>query len=326
MGIRDGIRLSKAASRGGLFVGVIVVGAGAAGKGILDLAHSRSMRQEAETKLKSALSDLEDAQKPVHALLDSYGREQIEAVRSPVGQFADWIEKNQMSVNRLEHNQLDGFVVSVPELMAMKFEVEEAALWAQGGIASASVAIAAPKVALLGVAKYAKASTGKPISTLNGAAETKAVLAWLGGGSRATGGGGMAVGQVILGLLAFAPAAFVGGLTVAVIGSKKKTSAMRYEADVDRACANMETAKDLLPRVQERVAELSAVLESLRVRGNQALVILEGLNFDPDRHAVEFHTTLELIRGIREVLNAPMLDDSTGQLTDVSLQIVRKYG
>jgi len=39
---------------------------------------------------------------------------------------------------------------------------------------------------------YGTASTGTAISTLSGAAATKAAAAWLGGGSLATGGGGMA--------------------------------------------------------------------------------------------------------------------------------------
>ena len=44
------------------------------------------------------------------------------------------------------------------------------------------------------------ASTGTEISTLSGAVATKAALAWLGGGSLASGGGGVAAGKALLAL------------------------------------------------------------------------------------------------------------------------------
>ena len=45
------------------------------------------------------------------------------------------------------------------------------------------------------------ASSGAAISTLSGAAATNAVLAWIGGGAIAAGGGGIALGSTILGLM-----------------------------------------------------------------------------------------------------------------------------
>ena len=60
----------------------------------------------------------------------------------------------------------------------------------------------------LGVA----ASTGTAISGLSGAAATNAALAWLGGGTIATGGGGVAAGSAIL------AAVSTGGAVVAIAG------------------------------------------------------------------------------------------------------------
>lgn len=56
------------------------------------------------------------------------------------------------------------------------------------------------------------ASTGAAISTLNGAAATNATLAWLGGGTIAAGGGGVAAGTAIL------TAVSTGGAVVAIAG------------------------------------------------------------------------------------------------------------
>ncbi len=306
-------------------VAVIVVGGGAAVKGITDIVKSRSIASDARAVHEAALRDLEGSQEPVHDRVAAYGGQQIDAVTGTIGRFADWIERNQMAVNRLGHDPIGGVEVSVPELPAMKNEVKEVGSWVKGGLAGAGAAVAAPQAALMGVSAFASASTGTAISSLSGAAATNATLAWLGGGSLAAGGGGMAAGSAVLGLVAAAPAAFIGGLTFAVIGSKQKTSARKYAAEVNIACENIRTAIGLLPKITERVSELSGVLAALVGRADRAIASLDGLNFDPDLHAPDFLKALQLVRAIREVVNTPVLDSETGELTDVSLQIVRKY-
>ena len=135
----------------------------------------------------------------------------------------------------------------------------------------------------------------------------------------------MAAGSAVLTLVAAAPAVFIGGITVAVVGSKQKTSAKRYAADVSKACEHIRTAIALMPRITERVTELSGVLERLVDRAEHSISTLEGLAFDPDVHGPEFLAALQLVRGIREVVNTPVLDEETGELTGVSLNVVRKY-
>ncbi len=306
-------------------VGVIAAGVAAATKGLADVMNARSIAKDAQARHQASLAVLEAAQQPVHEHVAAYGVQQLQAVTGTLGRFADWIERNQIAVNRLGHDPVDGIEVSVAELPAMKDEVKEVGRWISGGVAGGTAAVAAPHAALMGVSALASASTGTAISSLSGAAATNATLAWLGGGSLAAGGGGMAAGQAVLGLVAAAPAAFIGGITVAVVGSKQKTSAKKYAADVDIACENIRTATDLMPKISERVTELSGVLRSLVDRADCAIGILEGLAFDPDLHASHFSTALQLVRAIREVVNTPVLDVETGELTEVSLQIVRKY-
>lgn len=304
---------------------VIAAGVGAAGKGVADIAKARSLAMDAGAGHEAALGALESAQKPVHDRVSEYGEQQLAAVTETIGRFADWIERNRMAVNRLEHDAVDGVEVTVPELPDMKSEVKQAKGWIAGGVAGASAAATAPGVALMGVSAFATASTGSAIAGLSGAAATNATLAWLGGGAIAAGGGGMAAGAIVLNLIAIAPAALISGITVAIIGSKQKTSATKYVAEVNVAIEHIESAISLLPRVAERVTELSAVLQSLVDRAEVALDALESLSFDPDLHAADFATTLKLVRGIREVVNTPLIDVQTGELTAVSLQIVRKY-
>ena len=99
-----------------------------------------------------------------------------------------------------------------------------------GGIAGAATAWGAySAVGCLGAA-----STGTAISTLVGAAATNATLAWLGGGTLASGGLGVAGGTAILGGLVAAPALLVLGC---FLGSKASTN-------LDNARSNYAKAKD----------------------------------------------------------------------------------
>lgn len=69
------------------------------------------------------------------------------------------------------------------------------------GIATgAGVAMLAPTAAMAIATTFGTASTGAAISSLTGVAATNAALAWLGGGTLAAGGAGIAGGEVLLGL------------------------------------------------------------------------------------------------------------------------------
>lgn len=73
---------------------------------------------------------------------------------------------------------------------------------AAGAGVAAGVGIAAlgPTTAMAIATTFGTASTGTAISTLSGAAETYAALAWLGRGAIAAGGGGIAAGDTFLAL------------------------------------------------------------------------------------------------------------------------------
>jgi hypothetical protein len=89
------------------------------------------------------------------------------------------------------------------------------------------------------------ASTGTLIGSLSGAAAWNATLAWLGGGSLAAGGGGMALGSLVLGGITVGPAVLIGGFVLAGEGEKALTKAREYEAQVNTAIANIEADKRL---------------------------------------------------------------------------------
>ncbi len=87
---------------------------------------------------------------------------------------------------------------------------------AAGGMFGAGVATLGPAAAMGFATTFGVASTGTAISSLSGAAATNAALAWLGGGALSAGGGGMAAGNLLLGLAGPVGWTIAG---VAIIGS-----------------------------------------------------------------------------------------------------------
>lgn len=78
---------------------------------------------------------------------------------------------------------------------------------------------------------FATAGTGATISTLSGAAATNATLAWLGGGTLASGGMGIAGGMMALGALTTGPALLIAGW---YMGSKAESNLMMLIAILKR--------------------------------------------------------------------------------------------
>lgn len=85
--------------------------------------------------------------------------------------------------------------------------------------------LAAGGGAWLGVSSLGAASTGAAISGLSGAAATNATLAWLGGGSLASGGLGIAGGTAVLGGLVAGPLLAIGGAVMASKAAETKDKA-----------------------------------------------------------------------------------------------------
>ncbi|MCF0221916.1 MAG: hypothetical protein HUK19_06455 [Fibrobacter sp.] len=81
------------------------------------------------------------------------------------------------------------------------------------------------------VGELGAASTGTAISTLFGAAKANAILAWLGGGSVAAGGGGIAVGSTVLGGIVALPALAAMGIFQHAKANKviKEIKEQKYE-------------------------------------------------------------------------------------------------
>jgi hypothetical protein len=301
------------------------VAAGAGVKGAVDTVKGRGVRKRARNRLDDAIAACEAARLSTQRVAREYGHLQIGVHQQTVARLADWLERNEHLVKRLDFKIVDGVRVQVPSIPRYVASVENVTTGITGLVGAVGAGVSAQAAALWGVSTFASASTGTAIASLSGAAAQNATLAFFGGGALATGGGGVAAGAAVLGLVTVVPALLVGGMTMGIAGARTKTKSRGYAATVELEIQRIGLARDVLGAVERRFEELRVLLGRMAERATRALDALEVLEFDPDLHASEFLRALQLVTAVKEVLNTPVLDSESGELAEASIEILRKY-
>lgn len=186
--------------------------------------------------------------------LELYGKSKLDAFHTQIPEFLDLFGrlKNVELVSRpeLESLKLDEF--SKVTLGSLKNDYDLLKNSGLGVGAGVTGGAALAFGAYNGTMMLASASTGTAISTLGGAAATNATLAWLGGGSLAAGGGGIALGTIVLGGIVAGPALAIFGH---IVGNKG-------EEALNKAKANMEQARtfsDEMILIRDKLAVIQSV-------------------------------------------------------------------
>ncbi len=309
---------------GGAALATGAVGLFKGSEGFSNIEKAKEIGKNAQIEYDSAVKSANREWEETQVLAEEYGQLQLDIQRKTIGQFVYILEKikekSKQNIRFLEG--LEGF--SPQQFQEFKATVLEAEKIANGGfkVISAGAAAGQGAVGLIGL--FGTASTGTAISGLSGAAAWNATLAWLGGGSLAAGGGGMALGAWVLGGIAAGPALAIGGFVVAGQGEEALTNARKYEAKANIEIAKLETAKEFFGRVQKQIIELENILTNLNV---QAIIAIDRLNpnsFDSNRDAYKFQQALLLVKALTEIIKTPVLDGQ-GNLNPLTANIREKY-
>lgn len=246
----------------------------AGAKGSHDLYKANKKRKKAKTRKGAAEQRLANATRATEAaheqLQDDYARlllVQMSAL-SMLDEVVDWLKKGRIT----EHEW-----AALPE-----HDRPTAASWSETGTTASSALREAWKVmGAAGTGELAKqaafhlgrASTGAAISGLSGAAARSATLAWLGGGSLAAGGGGMALGTTVLGSLNVGAAVFGAGLAARKVAAAYDASIADFEAAVDTDIRQMRSTRKLWRVMRQRFTQLrratNAVARAVRTMLDQ---------------------------------------------------------
>lgn len=200
---------------------------------------------------------------------------------------------------------------------------------AAGAFAGSMIAFGAYSAAM----GLASASTGTAISTLSGVAATNATLAFFGGGSIASGGLGMAVGQTVLGSIAVGPGLLAMGLILSAKSQQEIDKALTNKDQLDAAVSEMESAISMVIAIRRRAAMLYNLLVRLDSRllaltwQMQDIVENEGYDYrmyqqESKNIIIMAYTTL---CSVKAVLDTPLLMED-GSLSEKSAKLLTKEG
>lgn len=167
-------------------------------------------------------------------------------------------------------------------------------------------------VGLLGVA-----STGTAISSLGGVAATNATLAWLGGGSLAAGGLGMAGGTFVLGGIVAAPVIAVAATIWGKVAESKKYNARSYHKAVLAVCEHIKSEELLWVQIANKTDRAKVALTKMSSQLSYAVYEVEQVankkGYKVSSWNEEERKTLENMVYITDttqaIINQPILND-----------------
>ncbi|WP_047976353.1 hypothetical protein [Muribacter muris] len=226
----------------GLAVAAVGTGAKKAYDGYQDNSEAERIIDSAKSEYSKATKELEESHNKLNKKIESVGNLRLH-IGGRVKELKEMAEKLQEKLKLISSEKTFNFNISnikLKRIDAFGLSVAEFTT----GIASGAIAGGvAAYAAYGGTMALATASTGTAISSLAGAAATKATLASLGGGSLAAGGFGIAGGTALLGGVVAAPIIAIAAWTYASNAEENLSKARQYKRDAENAIEKMEKIK-----------------------------------------------------------------------------------
>jgi hypothetical protein len=231
---------------------------------------------------------------------DELGEIRLTAM-SDMGNAVDFLERARLK----ERDLFEAFNITPEKLIEWK-KASVHAGEVMGGLASSALSGAATAAGVYGlVGLLASASTGTAISTLSGAAATNATLAWLGGGSLAAGGGGIAAGTAVLGGLVVGPALAVVGFVAGLKASKIERQVEKHVSELDIDEAEKKKVIAVLDAVMARVNEIHETTVKTQAK------LREALRGAPE-NLEDAYMVAKIASALGKLLEIKILDDQGG--------------
>lgn len=303
---------------GAVAIGSALYGAYKGGKGAVDQSDASDINDSAKSMVVAANRKVDEQRKITDAVLQDYGSRKLRAFDGVIADFIDSFGRLK-NVELVQTHELDKLNVgdftteTFPDLRRDYQSLQEAGLGLGAGLGGgAALAFGAYNGTML----LATASTGTAISSLSGVAATNATLAWLGGGTLASGGFGMAGGMMVLGGMVAGPALAIFGH---IVGNKG-------EEALNNAKSNLEQAKTIRDEAKAMTTKLDAVAQvtslanetfskvSKLLRRNvsemKKVVASRGddfQSFSADEQAVVFRS-VKFAQLLKAMIDTPILD------------------
>ena len=316
-------------------IGGIAVAAGL--KGVEKTIHAaaqnkdaKNINQRAENLYESSKHTLNAARKASHFALEGLGEAKLTILTQSVNPFIDVFSKihNVELTESVGLEEMKQFKLDKQAFEDMK-QLGSVAVSLIGGLVGGSMAGSLAAFGAYGATMtFAAASTGTAIASLSGIAATNATLAFLGGGSLAAGGLGMAGGTMVLGGLVAGPALAVLGFFLDAKASKNLDTARSNMAEARKISEEFQLATELCNGISDRakmffdlLVELDGIFKPL-ISKLEFLVELNGCDYAEYSPAAQKVVAMSVATAaaIKKVLDTPILT-TEGHLTENSLLI-----
>ena len=276
-----------------------------------DFDRAERIGNRAKERHENAVRSLDEEKDKTNRLFTELGKLKVNIFSSQIKHLVDVIKRSKKARSSLKDFDQQINDLDLPEMEAMVLS----GLEIEKGLASGAVS-----GALMGLGAYgsvgllASASTGTAIASLSGVAATNATLAWLGGGSLAAGGFGIAGGTAVLGGIVAGPAIAITGLVLASKAEKALSEATTYDANVDKAVAQIGTMKIVLQGLRANAMEISMVLKKLAEK-------FDEIKVSDARNEKAFRRMAEVGKALKMVLNTPILEKDGQAVSDLKEKI-----
>lgn len=210
-------------------------------------------------------------------------------------------------------------------------EFSEVSNGLKSAAAGSLAGVAASGGAYLGVGSLATASTGTAISGLSGVAATNATLAWLGGGSLASGGLGMAGGTLVLGGLVAGPLLAIGGSVFASKAAEALDDAREEYSDVSVQVEKGRIVISKLNAIEEHSTLCSSICELLQEQFNDLMQTLSryaqnkmhyrDMNLD-EREQIKVSYKLAYL--LKDFINLGAINEEGNDVNPESVELVER--
>jgi|GEM_PF-3042819 len=243
-----------------------------------DISYIKKKNIEIGNLIKETNDKIEPIREQTNLRLEELGKVKVEIISTTLDEFSTYLQKinnlpfnSDVSTNKDQNNfhlskqELDDMQVSIVSVKdILKNTTRAGVLGAVGAGTVYSV-----------VAAFGAASTGTLISTISGAAATNATLAWIGGGALAAGGGGIALGTIVLGGFAVIPA-------VSYLAWKGKLNYTKEKEVVDQNYKEAFEYSQTKDSVIKNLTELIRLIDNTIILVNKYSVECNKLNKQTD--------------------------------------------
>ena len=297
-------------------VGASATGAVKAIEGLDDINTAKSIGKNAERRYDARMNSYRYAETHTQKRIEKFGRARIKASANELYAFIEQFRRlsnvNQSVLKELTHAGFD--------IGSLK-KMEDISIGASKVMGTGMKAISSSEATYYGALSLtntlATASTGTAIANLSGAAASRAALAWWGGGSVLTVGGGMALGGLTLGAVTIGPAIAIGGFMLASESRKVMRQARDYETKVDVDCEKIDLAIHALNAVHKRCNEIQKVVEQLAKRLQLETEKLKSIkNMKKQSSKKDFHQAALIAKALADVLTVQVIDNQGGLTAD----------